>query len=175
MTTPTTSTTPPTTPSVPPSDPYAAADWLLARHEWPRDLVARVVLPDEGPHWLDQLVDAHADLATFTAAWARYEDTHREPGTRATDAEWDAWEAAGPRPAPAARMLMVMSSGEARMCRLLATLHPTERTAWCLGDLDGLDHRGVAFVVDWTAVALAGVAWDPAGARALAAVRAVTR
>jgi hypothetical protein len=164
------------TTTTPPSDPYAAADWLLARHEWPRQLVARAVVSGAGrQHWLDQLADAHADLAEHATAWRRYETTHREPGMYATDAEWDAWEAAGPRPTDAARALAVLSSGEARMCRLLATLHPAQRVSWHLSDLDGLDRRGAAVVIDWAVVALTGLAWDRASARALASLLAVSR
>lgn len=167
-----------TTRTFPPSlsDPYTAADWLMARHDWPRHLVNRVVLPGEDPpHWLDQLADAYADLDAHATAWAAYEATHRQPGTYASDAEWDAWEAAGPQQSGAARALGVMSGGEQRVCRLVATLHPTHRAAgWHLADLQ-LDERGVAFFLDWTAVALTALAWDPAARRALTALTEVAR
>ncbi|WP_369370126.1 hypothetical protein AB1046_15080 [Promicromonospora sp. Populi] len=159
-----------------PGNPYEAADWLVARHDWPRSLVARVILRGaEHPHWLDQLADAVTDLDTYTAAWRRYEDTHPAPSTTyATDADWEAWEASGPTPSEAARALNVMSGGEARMCRLVATLHPTRRVNWHLADLE-FDERGAAFFLDWAAVALTGLAWDGASARALNALLAVAR
>lgn len=164
--------------TVPPSlsDPYEAADWLLSRHDWPRALVARVVLPSEDqPHWLDQLADAYTDLTAHEAAWARYEATHRQPGTYATDADWDAWQAAGPRPSDAAHALAVMSGGEQRMCRLIATLHPTDRThGWHLADLQ-FDERGAAFFLDWTLVALTALAWHEPARTALHTLMEVTR
>lgn len=152
------------------SDPYEASDWLLARHDWARRLVGRVVLsgPDR-PHWLDQLADAYTDLDEHTAAWARYEAAHRQPSTFATDAEWDAWDAAGPQTPDTAHALGVMSGGEQRMCRLIVTLHPTYRGGWHLADLV-LDERGAAFFLDWTTLALTAVAWNAAGRRALDAL-----
>ena len=166
-----------TTRTFPPSlsDPYEAGDWLLSRHDWAHYLVSRVVLtgPDR-PHWLDQLADAYTDLADHTTAWKRYEATHRPPGTYGTDAEWDAWEAAGPQPTGAAHALAVMSGGEQRMCRLIATLHPDNRAAgWRLDDLQ-LDERGVAFFLDWIAVALTVLAWNPTARRALHTLHALT-
>lgn len=165
-----------TTRAFPPSvsDPYEAGDWLLSRHDWARYLVSRVVLSGlDRPHWLDQLADAYTDLTAHEAAWARYEATHREPGQYASDAEWDAWQAAGPEPTDAAHALVVMSGGEQRMCRLIATLHPTHRGTWHLADLQ-LDERGAAFFLDWTLVALTALAWDPTARRALHTLHALT-
>jgi hypothetical protein len=157
------------------SDPYEAGDWLLARHNWPRHLVSRVVLTGQDrPHWLDQIADAFTDLDAHAAAWTRYEATHRQPGTYGTDAEWDAWENAGPKPSGAARALTVMSGGEKRMCRLIVTLHPTYRGGWNLADLE-IDERGAVFFLDWTAVALTAFAWNKTGATALRALMAVAR
>lgn len=161
----------------PPSviDPFLAADWLLARHEWVRHLIQRIALPGQDrPHWLDQLAEAYADLAAHAADWKRYEATHRPPGSFASDAEWDAWEAAGPELTDAARALAVMSAGEQRMCRLVATLHPDSRdVGWHVDDLQ-LDGRGVAFFLDWIRVALTALAWDERARAALTTLTTMT-
>lgn len=156
---------------VPPTNNYQAADWLIARHPWARENVARVVgrdpLADEDFDWLEALADAWIDAREHDAAWGDYADRNREPSDG--DA-WEAWREAGPHASPAVHQLGVMSSGEKRMARLVATLHPTKRPEWSVSDLDGLDERGVAVVLDWVLVILHNAAWTPAAKRAYAAV-----
>jgi hypothetical protein len=123
---------------------------LMARHPWPRSLVARVVPGGTNtPGWLDTLATAFADLDRYAAGWDQYESTHPAP---TDDHGYEAWQAAGPRPTPGAAALAVMSSGEVRMCRLIATLHPFDRVAWHTGDVS-FDARGIAFFTDWAALA----------------------
>lgn len=139
---------------VPPTNNYQAADWLLFRHEWARQNVARVVgrepLVDDDFDWLDALADAWADLQKHDAAWAEYSARVREP--RSNDDEWEMWRDAGPHASPAAHELGVMSPGEQRIMRLLATLHPTKRVEWSMSDLDGLDERGGTLALEWVRI-----------------------
>lgn len=144
-----------TTPVLPPSDPYAAVDWLMARHEWPRHLVARVIPGGVGnPSWLDDFADVLAAHDAEVHAWNEYAELN-PLSLFATEAQTAAWEAHGPDlPARHLGDLPVMSSGERRMCRLIATLHPSRRTSWSVGDVD-FDERGIRFYVEVTAVVLA--------------------
>lgn len=155
---------------IPPSNSYQAADWLLTRHPWARQNVERVIgrdpLADDEYDWLEALADAWTAAQEHDAAWADYTRRTREP--RDDDA-WEVWHSAGPQASPAVHQLGVMSSGEKRMARLVATLHPTKRPAWSLSDLDGLDERGEAVVLDWVRIILHNVAWTRGAKRAFAA------
>ena len=155
---------------VPPSNNYQAADWLIARHEFARSNVARVVgrdpLADDEFDWLEALADAWIATREHDAEWALYAARTREP--RDDDA-WEAWRAAGPEASPAVHQLGVMSSGERRVVRLVATLHPNKRVEWVTSDVEGLDERGTALVLDWVRIILHNTAWTPAAKRAYAA------
>ncbi|WP_125775355.1 hypothetical protein [Antribacter gilvus] len=173
-TTPTTASTQAGAPELPPTDPYQAADWLVNRHEWARQLVARVIPGGTtDPDWLDHYAHAFAAYEDHATAWKTYRATHWI-SDYATDTEYDAWQAAGPQAPPAAASLGAMSSGEARMCRLIATLHPAQRVAWSLADVD-FDARGIAFFADLAAVAMRPYTHCyPVAARAVIALATTT-
>jgi hypothetical protein len=135
----------------PVGDQYAAATWLLGRHPQLAALAARVpgvvsVGSDGLPEIeLDALADALIALETDRAAWAEYEAAHPAPRD---DDDFDAWEAAGPKPHPGARSIGVMSRTEAARLRLLAVFS-WQRVPFGLRDAQGLDPAGEALLVDW--------------------------
>ncbi|RIQ11122.1 hypothetical protein [Jiangella rhizosphaerae] len=78
-----------------PADPYAAADWLAARHPWVRQLAERIAGPiDRREDWLDVLTRAVNESDGDGAAWVEYERRHPAPDDDA--AFWE-WHAQGPQ------------------------------------------------------------------------------
>jgi hypothetical protein len=136
-----------------PAHPYDGAGWIVERHEWAQEIVGRVVgsleptHDDEGAHWLDRLAQAINDRYAWGLAWDEYKARTREPED---DAAWDAWEQAGPQPTPGARAFGVMSSGEKRLARLIATLS-IHKTPWSVEEI-GFDERGARILLDWLAI-----------------------
>ncbi|SDU74884.1 hypothetical protein [Jiangella alkaliphila] len=130
-----------------PTDAYLAADWLAARHPWVRQLVERIAGPvDRREDWLDVLTQAVNDSDGDGAAWVEYERRHPAP---AEDAAFWEWHAQGPQPAPPVRAFGVMSGGEKRLIRLVATLGG--RLGWSPLDVS-FDQRGAAVLADWLAI-----------------------
>lgn len=130
-----------------PTDAYIAADWLAARHPWLRQLAERIAGPiDRREDWLDILTHAVNDSDGDGAAWVEYERRHPAP---ADDAAFWEWHAKGPQPSPEVRAFGVMSSGEKRLMRLVATLGG--RVAWSPQDVS-FDQRGAAVLADWLAI-----------------------
>lgn len=52
---------------------------------------------------------------------------------------------------PRGRAFAVMSSGEQRLVRLVATLCPRTRVLWSVDEIC-FDHRGAAVLQDWLAI-----------------------
>ncbi|WP_116949398.1 hypothetical protein [Jiangella endophytica] len=130
-----------------PTDAYAAADWLAARHPWVRQLVERIAgRIEEHPGWLDAVTAAVNGHLADAAAWEAYEARHPAPDGDA--AFWE-WHAQGPKVSPEVRAFGVMSSGEKRLIRLVATLGG--RVAWSPHDVS-FDQRGAAVLADWLAI-----------------------
>jgi hypothetical protein len=136
-----------------PCEVYAAADWLRSRHPWVDQLVRRIVGAGDddsgqgwaGGDWLDELAGAVNDGADHAAAWREYAARHRAPdGERA----YVAWVDAGPAISVRGAAFAVMSGGEQRLVRLVATLCPSTRVAWSVSDV-GFDERGAAVLRDW--------------------------
>lgn len=102
------------------------ARWLVGRHPRMQSLCERVgaVDDDKDGRWPD--VDTLADVI------------------RAYDAE---------REGPWVRAFGVMSSGEKRLLRVLATMAPG-RVGFSVDDTSGLDDEGHAFVRDWARIIL---------------------
>lgn len=165
-----------TTPAdTPPTNTYQAADWIVKRHPWGREMVERVVGPlgdvDANHGWLNDLAQAVLDHAEHLEEWRRYKDRTPPPYEpddsdarkyRAWEREYDAWEAAGPKPTPGAAAYGPMSSGERRIVRLIATLS-RQGVNWCVGDID-FDQRGARILLDWMAVCRAQLSeqlYDP--------------
>lgn len=59
-----------------------------------------------------------------------------------------AWLDAGPSNTARGAAFGVMSGGEQRMVRLVATLCPSTRVPWSVGDVE-FDERGAAVLQDW--------------------------
>lgn len=164
-----------TDPDKPPTNTYQAADWIVKRHPWAREMVERVVGPlgdvDSNHGWLNELAQAVLDHAEYLEEWRRYE--HRTPPPlevndsderryKAWERECDAWEAAGPKPTSGAAAYGPMSSGERRIVRLIATLS-REGVPWAVNDID-FDERGARILLDWMAVCraqLSEILYDP--------------
>ncbi|WP_426519616.1 hypothetical protein ACPPVQ_05970 [Diaminobutyricibacter sp. McL0618] len=124
----------------------AAADWIAERHEWLRQLVARIVLGGtSADDWLDQLVDAVIGFEEHELAWLEYERQHPAPRP---ESQYDAWFAAGPVATPGVQAFGLMSSGEKNLIRLVATLGG--RVPWSVRDVS-FDQRGAALLSDWLA------------------------
>jgi hypothetical protein len=142
-----------------PCEVYEAADWLRSRHPWVDQLARRITRTGDsgdsgdvsggqgwaGGDWLDELAVAVNDCADHTAAWREYAARHREP---AGDAAYVAWVDAGPANSVRGAAFAVMSGGEQRLVRLVATLCPSTRVAWSVSDV-GFDERGAAVLFDW--------------------------
>ena len=126
-----------------PTAPYEAADWLRARYPWVDQLAGRIAGDAEG--WLDGLAGAVADGVANAHAWREYERRHREP---MDEGAYEAWLDAGPSNTARGAAFAVMSGGEQRMVRLVATLCPRTRVPWSVGDI-GFDERGAAVLDDW--------------------------
>lgn len=148
-----------TAPDAPPTNTYQAADWIVKRHPWAREMVERVVGPlddvDANHDWLDDLAQAVLDEIEYGEAWTQYSHRNRQPEYREDDngrseREYDAWRAAGPKPTPGAAAYGPMSSGERRIVRLIATL-ASKGVPWKVQDID-YDQRGARILVDWMAV-----------------------
>ena len=126
-----------------PTEPYEAADWLRARHQWVDQLAGRIA--GDAEDWLDELAGAVADGVEHAQAWRDYEQRHREP---LDEGAYVAWLDAGPSNTARGAAFAVMSAGEQRMVRLVATLCPRPRAPWSVGDI-GFDERGAAVLDDW--------------------------
>ena len=98
-----------------------------------------------GGGWLDELAGAVTDCADHAQAWREYEVRHREP---ADQGAYVAWVDAGPTNTARGAAFAVMSGGEQRLVRLVATLCPSVRVAWSVSDV-GFDERGAAVLQDW--------------------------
>ena len=134
----------------PPITPHLGAVLLIERHDWLRGLAERIVGPitHDRHDWRDELAAAVRDTAEHAAAMDAYEARDPAPDD---DAAYDRWLARGPQLSPRGRAFAVMSSGEARIVRLLATLS-ADRIDWSVADVTGLDHRGARIVADWLQV-----------------------
>lgn len=96
--------------------------------------------------WLDELAaNAVVDCVDHARAWRAYEAEHREP---LDEGAYEAWVGAGPSNTARGAAFAVMSGGEQRMVRLVATLCPRARVPWSVGDV-GFDERGAAVFDDW--------------------------
>ena len=100
-----------------PTEPNEAADWLRARHQCVDQLASRIA--GDAEDWLDELVGAVADCVEHAQAWWEYERRHREPRG---EGAYVAWLDAGPSNTARGSASAVMSGGEQRMVRLVATL-----------------------------------------------------
>lgn len=133
--------------TTPPTDAYVAADWLIHRHSWLRYLVGRVVGSTiSNDDWLDQLATTIRETAEYREAMRAYEARRPAP---ADDDAYEAWLAAGPQLSSMGRAYAVMSSGEGRVLRLLATLATEKTSSWSVHDIAALDQRGARIVADW--------------------------
>jgi len=141
-----------------PTNTYQAAAWLRERHPWLDQLVRRIAGNSED--WLDEIAGAVLDLANNAEAWDRYELHHPEPGGD-DERAWEAWQAAGPEHSAHCEAFAVMSSGEQRVIRLVATLAQVyegdygrqrlRRVPWSVQDIS-FDERGAAILADWLAI-----------------------
>jgi hypothetical protein len=162
---------PDTTHTGPSTDhPYQSATWLLGRHPRLARLAARItgviqVDPDHAQPSIDvdHLGDVFAAWPTYTQAWDEYhpprraadatsrDQHHHRPPTDDDDNAYYRWREAGPNPddyADGLSDLIVMSSGELAVLRLLATLGST-RVPLRLADLSSLDREGQRLLADW--------------------------
>lgn len=160
-------------------NPWRCARWLVGRYPRMQVLCERVGAiddepegPDEG-RWahVDKLADIIRASDAYGRAWDKYKRSNYEPSRQregeseaAYEARWDAYEARGPKPADFAddasddatpngiHAFRVMSGGEQRLLRILATLgsHRVEFSA--TSDTSGLDDEGHFFVLDWLAI-----------------------
>jgi hypothetical protein len=140
----------------PPTNTYQAADWIVKRHPWAREMVERVVGPlgdvDSNHIWLNELAQAVLDHAAYSEEWKRYRDRTPPPSSYddPDERKYNAWEAAGPQPTPGAAAYGPMSSGERRIVRLIATL-ARAGVPWSVDDIS-FDQRGARILLDWMAV-----------------------
>ena len=123
-----------------PTEPYEAADWLRARHQCMDQLAGRIA--GDAEDWLGELAGAVADCVEHSQAWREYE-RHREPMDQGA---YVAWLNAGPSNTARGAAFAVMSGGEQRMVRLVATLCARTRVPWSVGDI-GFDKRGAAVLM----------------------------
>ena len=155
----------------PPSNVWEQARWLVGRYRRVQILVERVgaIDDDEDGRWphIELLADILRAHDAYQRAWEKYRRSHYEPAWRddLTDAENEArltaYDEAGPKaedyerdaaiPAGSVHAYAVMSGGEGRLLRILATLGE-HRVEFCSGDLDGLDDEGRAFIREWLAI-----------------------
>jgi len=98
-----------------------------------------------GRLWLDELAGAVTDYAGHAQPWREYELRHREP---ADECAYVPWLDAGPSNTDRGTVFAVMSGGEQRLVRLVATLCPSTRLASSVSDI-GFDERGAAVLHDW--------------------------
>lgn len=91
------------------------------------------------------------DCAEQHRAWAAYAVRVPAPADRDGDQAFDRWEAAGPVNTPRGSAFAVMSSGEQRLVRLVATLCPRVRVPWSVDEI-GFDHHSAAVLADWLAI-----------------------
>lgn len=126
-----------------PTEAYQAADWLRARHRWVDQLAGRVA--GDGENWLAELAGAVADCVDHAPAWREYEVRHREP---LDENAHETWLNAGPSNTARGAAFAVMSAGEQRVVRLVATLCPETRVPWSVADIR-FDERGAAVPQDW--------------------------
>ncbi len=113
-----------------PAGGYEAARWLRCRHRWVNELVARI---ETGTgDWLDDLAGAVFDGVGHAAAWREYERADPEP---LNEGAYVRWVDAGPSNMARGQAFAVMSGGEQRLVRLVATLCPATRGAM----VDGRD------------------------------------
>ena len=144
----------------PPSDHlYASAVWLARRHPTLLHLADRagVLVEDSDGDVvldLDELADALNALDRYLSEWRDYEQSHYLRRD-ASDAEYNAWEARGPKPTnPRVPAIAPMSRTEVTRLRLLAFFSP-DRIALRVSDLGGLDDEGQELLRDWTRALLA--------------------
>jgi hypothetical protein len=97
-----------------------------------------------GGDWLDELAGAVTDYAGHAQPWREYELRHREP---ADECAYVPWLDAGPSNTDRGTVFAVMSGGEQRLVRLVATLCPSTRLAWSVSDI-GIDERGASVLHD---------------------------
>lgn len=129
-----------------PAGGYEAAEWLRARHRWVDELARRVA--GSGEDWLDELAGAVTDCVEHGQAWQVYEARHREPSDERAH---EVWLNAGPSNTARGSAFAVMSGGEQRLVRLVATLCPRTQVPWSVSDI-GFDERGAAVLQDWLKV-----------------------
>jgi hypothetical protein len=129
-----------------PAGGYEAARWLRVRHRWVDELVGRIETGTQD--WLDDLAGAITDCAENAAAWREYERAHPEPFS---EGAYVAWLDAGPSNTTRGRTFAVMSSGEQRLVRLVATLCPATRVPWSVAEIE-FDERGAAVLADWLVI-----------------------
>lgn len=129
-----------------PTGGYEAADWLRTRHQWVDQLAHRIAGSEE--NWLNELAGAITDSVEHAQAWREYESMHREPSD---EGAYQGWLAVGPSNTMRGSAFAVMSSGEQRLVRLVATLCPRTRVPWSVSDI-GFDERGAAVLQDWLKV-----------------------
>jgi hypothetical protein len=144
----------------PPSDHlYASAVWLARRHPTLLHLADRagvLITDSDGDVVLDleELADALNALDRYFTEWKEYEQSHwlrQDP----SDAEYNAWEAAGPKPAnPRVPAIAPMSRTEVVRLRLLA-FFSADRIALRAGDMYGLDDSGQSLLADWARAVIA--------------------
>jgi hypothetical protein len=125
---------------------YEAARWLRRRHRWVDELVGRIETGTED--WLDDVAGAVRDCVEHAAAWREYERVHPEPFD---EGAYVAWVDAGPSNTARGQAFAVMSSGEQRLVRLVATLCPMSQVPWSVSEL-GFDERGAAVLADWLVI-----------------------
>lgn len=103
-----------------PTNLYPAADWLRYRHPFLDDLVRRVA--GDLDDWLDEIAGAVFDTVDNGAAWQRYGRDHPAPTDPDDEDAYYRWEDLGPKNTSRGNAYAVMSSGEERTVRLVATL-----------------------------------------------------
>src|SRR6266516_2626797 len=135
---------------------YRSASWLLGRHPRLAQLATRiagVIYLDGDSEFtvdVDHLGDVFAAGIKYGQAWEDYEYRNRPPEDE--DAYYR-WQQAGPKADDFAKGLaglLVMSSGEVAVLRLLATLGQTH-VPFKLSDLRSLDEEGQRLLADWSA------------------------
>ncbi len=146
-----------------PTNLYSAADWLRYRHPWLEDLTRRIA--GDRDDWLDEIGGAVLDTVDNGAEWQRYGREHPAPAHPDDEDAYYRWEDAGPKNTTRGTAYAVMSSGEERTVRLVATLANIRESGyqpgtdeltsyqrfipWSVHDTGGWDDRGQAILEDW--------------------------
>ena len=142
-------------PDTPLTQLHRAAEWLRARHQWLDRLVTRIA--GDTDDWLHEVAGAILDTVDNGEAWERYERQHPEPPDRDDESAYYRWEEAGPKNTDRGSAFAVMSGGEVRVVRLIATLANVRgldamcqrRVPRTAHDVGGWDERGQAIFTDW--------------------------